>query len=294
MVCVFIRHTIGLGILALLISGCQTSNDRLENRQISGTRVLDPGTFEIGETALKEGRYDDVQIVLQRIFEVDPNSNRGRLLVAELLLATGRAEAALNEFNKVTIEEKLKSRILEGKGLSMVKLRRMSEGKKLLELAIAEDGSLWKCHNALGYLFDTERSWSKASIHYNKAIELHPKTGYLYNNRGFSNILQGKYDKAINDLNHAIRLEPKNDIAQLNLQLALAWKGEYLEAKLGADERKKAQVLNNIGYIALLKGEFKQAEVYFLRAIEADAAFNKVAHLNLVYLKKLEETRQAK
>jgi Flp pilus assembly protein TadD len=39
--------------------------------------------------------------------------------------------------------------------------------------------------------------------------------------------------------------------------------------------------LNNVGYVALLRGELKRAEAYFLRAIESSPSFYQPAAENL-------------
>lgn len=196
---------------------------------------------------------------------------------------------AIARFDEINAEKKFVGRSLQGKGLAYFKLKDVSKGQKFLKLAIERDPTLWRSLNALGYFYDSTESWTKASESYDQAIKHRPSLALLYNNRGFSQLLQKRFHASIIDLQTAIKLQPDLMVARLNLQLALAWKGEYARATLGADKNKKGEALNNIGYVALLRGDLKVAEAHFLRALEADAAYNKIAHQNLSYLRDLKE-----
>ncbi len=78
-----------------------------------------------------------------------------------------------------------------------------------------------------------------------------------------------------------------------NLRLALAWDGEYALALAGAEDGGLARALNNVGYVALLRGDQDNAESLFLRAIETDPAFNTIAARNFSYLRSLRESKGA-
>ena len=80
---------------------------------------------------------------------------------------------------------------------------------------------------------------------------------------------------------------------QVNLRLALAWSGRYAHAMTGATDEDISKVLNNVGYVALLRGDFDNAEAYLLRAMEADPSFNKVAWRNLAYLRNIRDLKAA-
>jgi Flp pilus assembly protein TadD len=57
----------------------------------------------------------------------------------------------------------------------------------------------------------------------------------------------------------------------------------------GVAENDLPRVLNNIGYIALMRGDLDNAEAYLQRAMELDPAYNVTASRNLAYLRNLRE-----
>jgi Flp pilus assembly protein TadD len=79
-------------------------------------------------------------------------------------------------------------------------------------------------------------------------------------------------------------LARQSEVPRANLRLALAWDGRYAEAVAGAQPRELADVLNNVGYVALLKGDHKQAEAYLTRAMETSASHHDHAWHNLSHL----------
>ena len=109
----------------------------------------------------------------------------------------------------------------------------------------------------------------------------------ILNNRGFSMLMQGRIKEALAGLGQALRFDPTLRPARENMRLALAWDGQYALALAGAAGGDRARALNNVGYVALLRGDHDEAEAFLLRAIEADPAFNAVAARNLDYLRQL-------
>ena len=115
----------------------------------------------------------------------------------------------------------------------------------------------------------------------------------IYNNRGYSMMMQRRVKEAIEDLNQALRMDPDLEIAQENMRLALAWEGKYIHAMSGTPDRDMARVLNNVGFIALMRGDYQNAEAYLLRSMELDASYNETASRNLKYLKQIRELNKA-
>ena len=244
-------------------------------------------------TAMREERHSDARELLERALLHEPRHERLRLANAELMLASGDLRPARDAFKH--LEEEAESSAVQvnarqGQGLSAILLDRPEEARAKLNAAVAEDRGLWRAWNGLGVLADRDGDWREAETHYTTALDAAPGTPVLHNNRGYSRLLQGRTEAAIADFEAALEERPGFAAARENLRLAYAWKGRYAFATAGMSEREKGRVLNNIGYVALLRGDHRNAEAYLQQAMEADALFNQSAHKNMTYLKSLRET----
>jgi tetratricopeptide (TPR) repeat protein len=74
------------------------------------------------------------------------------------------------------------------------------------------------------------KEYEKAIEDYNKAIELDPKFAIAYTNRGVAYDKLKEHEKAIEDFNKAIELDPKNVAMYLNLSEAIIIMGDYKSA----------------------------------------------------------------
>jgi Flp pilus assembly protein TadD len=98
-------------------------------------------------------------------------------------------------------------------------------------------------------------------------------------------LLAGKFDEAMKELHKAIALDPDSETVQNNVRLALAAKGNYAEAIRGVTKDRLPVVLNNVGLVAMQRGDLAVAEGYFTRAMESSPSFNTITSQNIEQLK---------
>ena len=274
----------------IAVAGCQTDGDERPQTAAAATiEKADPRLNDLAEKAIAQGRYDAAQRLLDRVLLADAEDIRARLLMAELHLATGLSEQAGREFDELADDPMAAARALQGKGIALMRLGDNAVAYDSLRRAVAIDPTQWRAWNALGYYHDSQRKWSEADESYENALAANPESALIYNNRGFSRLIRRRFDEAVEDLTKALELDPDLETARLNLRLVLAWRGRYGRAMLGVSKKETGKALNNIGFIALLRGDYSNAEAYFLRAMESDASFNTTAWRNLGYLKNLKE-----
>lgn len=71
------------------------------------------------------------------------------------------------------------------------------------------------------------QNFKEALIDYNKAIELNPKYGKAYNDRGFVKIYLADLDGALSDFNTAIEINPNQEEPYFNRGIAKAKLKDY-------------------------------------------------------------------
>ena len=247
--------------------------------------------LEEADKAVAQGRYEDATILLGRVLKKDPNNARARLILAESYLATGRTPFAAATFKNLASSDDVRAKALQGWGIALLKERKLEAAHKVLRDAVREDPTLWRAWNALGLYYDSQRRWDEARESYDQALEAESDSAVVHNNLGFSLLMQQKYSEAATEFTAALKLRPGLRVARTNLRLTLAWQGKYKEAARGAGLEELPTVLNDIGYIAMLRGDHVAAEAYLVRAMEASPSFNETASRNLRYVKSIKNKK---
>ena len=222
--------------------------------------------------------------MLARILQKNPNSPAARLRLGELYLKKGQKAAAAQVFKSLTSTKGLSARAHQGWGIAMLKRGKLTLAHEVLKRAIEENPKLWRTWNALGLYYDSQKRWDNAQKAYGKALELNPGSAMLHNNQGYSLLIQRTFVGAAKNFTRALKLDPKFAMARTNLRLALSWLGKYDEAVLGVSSRELPAALNDVGYIAMLRGDYAIAEALLARALETSPRFNEKAWRNLKYI----------
>ncbi len=219
--------------------------------------------------AVDEQRYADAGKLLDRAFASGMSDPRLVILTGELHLAQGENEEALASFSSVQITPPLFAQAQTGKGIALSRLGRSGEAIQALREATATDPTAWRAWNALGVEYDRQKNWEQAEIAYAEALKAPDAGAMVYNNRGYSRLLQGRQDAAAADFVTALERDPGFAVARTNLRLALAVSGQYDRATTVSGTEDQAAILNNAGFAALMRGDLEEAESLFTQAIDA-------------------------
>jgi Flp pilus assembly protein TadD len=286
-----LRHIGGLALL-LLVTGCGTlggspatpvsaSLKELVNKpRPDATTIL-----RAADASRDEGRYNEALQIYQELIVNDPSLTAGQLGVAECMLALGKPAEAKSLFDALVPNAEFHAVALQGKGLSMLALGMREPSAKALREATGVDPSLWRSWNALAVIADLKQEPEEAQAFYEKARALNPDSATIINNIGYSKLINGDPSRAIAEFRKALALDPTSETIQNNMRLALAAKGEYADALRATPKDRLPAVLNNVGYIAMQRGDYAAAEGYLARAIEGSSSFNTIATTNLDQLR---------
>ncbi len=247
-------------------------------------QLYDDQSLALASVAIEQRRYKDADLIVRTVLRHDEDNPFANYLRAEILLSRGSTKNAEKQFAALADTAALRGRALQGQGIANLLMGRPVKAQNLLAAAVAENANLWRAWNALGAAYDVAEEYENADFAYTRALALQPDVADIYNNRGFSRLQRDDPDGAIEDFLKAIDLDPDFETAEMNLRLAYASKGMYVHALSGAVDAERQTVLNNTGYMAMLRGDYEAAENYLNAAMEERASFYRKAWKNLTYL----------
>jgi len=244
-------------------------------------------SLDRGQRALDAEDHEAAYAAYAKAYKADPKNANALFGLAESLLGIGEAAKAAVAFAKAAEVPELKTVSLQGRGLALATLGRNDEAETLLRAAATADPALWRAWNGLGNIADARSDWKQADASYDRALKANPKAAAVYNNRGVSRLIRHDYAGAAKDFRSALALSPAMDEARGNLRVALAWQGKYVEALVGVTAAEAPTVLNNMGYIAMKRGDYEGAEAYLAQAMQLSPTYYAKAAENLAYLRQI-------
>jgi len=233
------------------------------------------------QRAVDDQRYVDAGRMISEAMLKSGEDPRLLLLAGEVSLYRGQYDSALKSFRQVDADAGLKARALEGEGMALALLSHSDDAVKALREAVALDPSAWRAWNALGTEYDRRHDWQDADAAYEHALSASAGNPLVLNNRGFSRLTQNRLDEATADFVAALEKRPDFGPARNNLRLAIAMKGDYQRAVSGAGAADRAAILNNAGFVAMLRGDYSEARDLLGQAMKAKGQYYALAAANL-------------
>ena len=283
----------GLFALAMVATGCGSTGNDLKDVAVTTPTVSSDELLAAAETDIAARRF---QLAYQRLTRLDQAglaTPRAKLVSAEVLLGLSSPKEALAQFQTIQSDEVYRARAYQGMGLSLMALGDLTAAQPQLDRAVADDPNLWRSWMALGRIDDANKNWAASEAAYQKASALQPDSPIIVNNIGMSQMLQHRYEEAAETFQRALAIDPSMEMTRANLRIALAWQGRYDEALMGAQIGSRADALNNVGYVAMLRGDQLAAQKYFSQALESSPTYHEHAARNMETLKLLAKSKAA-
>ncbi len=233
------------------------------------------------EAVLRGGETEFAHRIYMHLVKENPSEPRALIGLAETYLAARNGEKAYQTFHLVELDGHGSGRVLQGEGMALTLLGRVEEALVKLEDAVEADPSLWRAWNTLGQLRDRRGEWDLARHCYDSALAIAPSQAAIHNNLGVSLLMQGRNAEAASAFRAALQRDPTLETTKANLRLALAGQGRYREALTGLDAGGEAVAFNNVGFIALARGDLVTAETLLMDAQKKSPAYYKKASRNL-------------
>jgi Flp pilus assembly protein TadD len=233
--------------------------------------------------AIQAGRLDQARIMIGKAVAGGATGQEVDRLVADLDYASGKNEEALARYQQLLAANASDSdAISERAGIAALKLGRIDDALALLIRATKSPDASWRAWNARGVIADLRADWPTADEAYGHAATLAPDRPELANNRGWSQLIRGKWAAAIPHLERAVALGANSIRSANNLELARAALSEGLPQRRPLESAHEwAKRLNDAGVAAELSGDRIKAVAAFAQALQASETWYARAANNL-------------
>ncbi|MEM7059410.1 MAG: tetratricopeptide repeat protein [Pseudomonadota bacterium] len=290
------NRTFPFAILALpFLAACQQppggATGAVQTKPLGTALPENSGDTALGRQALASGDLTVAKTAFGAALRKDPSDAQAALGLAEAHLALQEMQAARQIFQAVADKApELSARVNQGLGLIALRSGRADQAVGLLGKSVQQDDSLWRAWLGLGQAHDRLKQSSAARRAFAAAERVAPARAPVLNDLGMSYVSQKQPERALEFFERALAMDPGYEIARGNIRIAKAMNGQYEEAISGAPSTQMPDVLNNVGYIAILNKDFDVADRYLRRAIDLSAVYHKAAVANLDLLARMADS----
>jgi Flp pilus assembly protein TadD len=235
--------------------------------------------------AYAAGDLDTALVMFVEAASLDPQDSHSLYAIGAIHENRGNQDQAVRAYRRAVEVNPQHALAQQQLGAAQLRARDLDAAQASLNAALAADPKLWRAHDLLGVIADMHEQHEQAVAHYSSAIALQPSEASIVNNRGYSYYLSGDYDAAEADFRLALKIDQNYGRAWQNLGLVRARQQRYDEAR-GMMERVVARhvAANDVGYIAMLNGDYPEARALFTNAISLSPRFYPTAVDNLAKL----------
>ena len=241
------------------------------------------------EKAARSGKMDLAQLYYIKAYDLEPNNARVLQKMADLYTELKKYDLAEVSLKLILQQQPDNLKAIEQYGLVLIKLRKYPDAEKQL-VQIADRQQSWPAYNGLGIIANLQGDYLKAENFFKKADSISPNSPELLNNIGFALYSADKLTEAESYYLKALQINPDFKKAIYNYALLQARLSNYEQARIAfAKVSSPAEADNNTGYIAMMNGDYAEANNYLQEAINVSPRFYKKANDNLKRLETLEQ-----
>lgn len=291
----------GLILSQLLLTACNSGNLKeaeLTNNQQETEELLQSTGIKVSsvedavlkaQKAVQDGKPDLAQLYYIKAFDLEPTNVQILQNMADLYSELKKYELVEVSLKLILKQQPNDVNIMEQYGLLQLKQGKYLEAEKKLTLVAAKQPG-WRAYNGLGIIANLEGDPQKAEGFFKQADRLLPNSPELLNNIGFALYSANKITEAASFYNKALQINPGFKKALYNSALLQARSSNYEQAYSAfTSVSSVAEANNNIGYIAMMNGDYLQANHYLQEAIKTAPQYYKKANDNLTRLEILEK-----
>jgi len=279
-----------IAVASIGLAGCASTAEPPPPEITAIGRGLATPTYEEAMRYFREGQLDMAAGAFQSIVREQPGHSDARYGLAETVRKLGIFDAAMPEFERLAADPIYAARANEGIALINLRIGQILLAKIAANTAIEldPDGS-WRAWLVLARVNDYAEEWKASDEAYSKALTRTDIPSIVHNNIGVSLLARDLPGAATDQFELALRFDPFLESAQVNLEIAYYMDNAGQRPSTEIDRRARARSFNNSGYIAMVRGNFNDAELLFQQAINTYPAFYPSAEQNMAALKTLQK-----
>ena len=281
-----LSRVLGFLLLNALLSGCLQSGFLGPPHAVESFHPTGPefaARLSRGELALADGRVADAQEQFVSAVQASAGDPRAVLGLAETQLARGnhgRARQLLDQL-KDTLPNIDRARLNQARGIVALRSNQPERARRFLERSVDADASLWRAWIGLGRVHLMAKRTQEARAAFVMAGQTAPQSASAQNDLGMAHLQMENTESAISHFERALQIDPGHTLAKANLRIVKAMQGDYRGAILGVEAERQHHAYNNIGYAALMRGEYEIADRYLRRAMDLSPVHHRTAAANL-------------
>ena len=241
-----------------------------------------PPSLAEASQALEAGRLEQARLMIGNALAAGAKGFEIDRLLADLAFASGKNDEALARYEQLIAAGSGSALMAERAGIAALKLGHVERALPMITLAIDSPAATWRAWNARGVIADFQSDWETADSAYARAEALAPGRAEVLNNRGWSQLIRGNWQGAIDTLERAAMLQPASERTMNNLELArAALVNELPKRKPGESGTDWARRLNDAGMTAQIMGNHTKAVAAFTQALRVSGTWYERAANNL-------------
>ena len=238
------------------------------------------------EHAVQEQRLEQASLMVARAMTAGATGPQLARVLADLAFSKGNYPEALVRYQSLVGKAPNDTVLLERAGLAALELGDAARASPYLVRATGLSHASWRAWDARGVAADMKSDWADADLAYDRASRLAPNQVEPVNNRGWSLVLRGRWQEALQYLERASAMDPRATRIADNLELAReALAADLPRRRSGESGSAWAVRLNDAGVAAAILGDKSRATAAFTQALEASGTWYARAANNLELLK---------
>jgi Flp pilus assembly protein TadD len=256
----FTTRLLGSVALSLAMSGCATTGDT-GPKPAERAATVEPALRQAAMMSERNASYGEAAQHYASLHAKHPEDKAITLALARNLRFAGNPQKAIAVINSSMTNQSPDALMLLELGKDYLAADQLNLAKPTLERARAAAPLNWEILSSLGVVYDYEGDYQKAQQQYDAALFLDPENPTVLNNKALSMAQQGRLDEAVAAMKLATDQPSASAQARQNLALLMALKGDAEAAeRLARKDLPPAVAEANIEYYRSLANPEKPTQ----------------------------------